>query len=125
MAEEKKLHLVEFRKENLNYPKVVATPSVVRKPTEVKSTEILDFKQYVLGGKVILKKKKYPPFYVNTIGYKIRQSKMEYLRNQDQVKIRMLAEHGEYRSFLTDKYPEARPNVWSKKKRDQEKNAEN
>ncbi|XP_058807477.1 small ribosomal subunit protein uS5m [Phymastichus coffea] len=125
LAEDKQLYLVEFRKENLNYPNVVATPSVVRKPEEVKSTEILDFKQYVLGGKVILQKKKFPPFYVNSIGYKIRQTKMEYLRNKDNVRIRMLAEHGEYRSFLTDKYPEAKPKFWSKKRREQEKSENN
>ncbi|XP_016842830.1 28S ribosomal protein S5, mitochondrial [Nasonia vitripennis] len=118
LAEEKKLHLVEMRKENLMYPVVVASPSVVRKPEEVKSTEVLNFKQYVLGGKIILKKKKFPPFYENYDSYKLKKSKMEYLRNQDQVRIRMLAEYGEFRSFLTDKYPEAKPQPFTKKEDD-------
>lgn len=101
------------------YPVVVASPSTVRKPEEVKSTEILDFKQYVLGGRVILKKKKFPPFYANFKSYELKKSKMEYLRNQDQVRIRMLAEYGEFRSFLTEKYPEARPQPFTKKDEDE------
>lgn len=103
------------------YPKVVASPSTVRKPQEVKSTEVLDFTQYVLGGKVVLKKKKYPPFYAKLKSYGIHQRKMEYLRNQDDVRLRMYAEHGELKSFLTDQYPEARPRKWWLKKDDENK----
>ncbi|XP_011505285.1 PREDICTED: 28S ribosomal protein S5, mitochondrial [Ceratosolen solmsi marchali] len=124
LAEEKQLHLVEFRNENQMYPKVIATPATVRKPAEVSSMEILDFTQYVLGGKVVLKKKKYPPFYINYNSYKIKQRKMEYLRNQDQVRIEMYAKHGELKSFLTDKYPEAKPHLW-KKNRTSENEEEN
>lgn len=102
------------------FPKVVATPSVVRKPEEVKSTEVLDFTQYVMGGRVTLKKKILPPFYANYKSYHNKQRKMEYLRNQDKVRIQMFAEHGELRSFLTEKYPEARPQLWKKKKEEQE-----
>ena len=121
MAEDKKLHLVEFRKENMYYPKVIASPSEVRKPKEVPSTEILDFTQYVLGGKVVLQKKKFPPFYTKLKSYRRHLRKKEYLRNQDQVRLRLYAEYGELRSFLTDKYPEAKPKLWSKKLREQEK----
>jgi small subunit ribosomal protein S5 len=122
IAEEKKLHLVEFRNESQMYPKVIASPATVRKPEEVSSTEILDFTQYVLGGRVVLKKKKFPPFYINYDSYKIKQSKMEYLRNQDQVRIEMYARHGELRSFYTDKYPEAKPHLWKKNRAPEEEN---
>jgi len=32
----------------------------------------------------------------------------------------MYADHGELRSFLTDKYPEARPHVFKKKDKEEE-----
>ncbi|KAJ8684595.1 hypothetical protein QAD02_020387 [Eretmocerus hayati] len=116
LANEKQLHLVEFRKENLMYPRVVASPIVVRKAGAVASTETMDFTQYVLGGKVVLKRKEFPRFYVNLRSYKLYQKKKEYLRNQDQVKLRLYADHGELRSYLTDDFPEARPKkFWCKK----------
>ncbi|XP_014207705.1 28S ribosomal protein S5, mitochondrial [Copidosoma floridanum] len=124
LAEEKKLHLVEMRPENWNYPKVVASPSVVRKPEEIRSTEVMDFTQYVLGGKVVLQKIKPSPFYIEFPSHKIRLRKYERQRNQNQVRIRMLAEHGEIRSFLTDKYPEARPQLWTKKMKEQSEQAD-
>lgn len=114
LAQEKQLHLVELRAENSYYPKVVASPHKVRKPLEVKSTEVLDFTQYVMGGKVVLKKRKYPPFYTKLESYKRYLQKQEYLRCQDDVRLRLLAEHGELKSFLTDKYPEARPHKVTK-----------
>ncbi|XP_012256636.2 28S ribosomal protein S5, mitochondrial [Athalia rosae] len=109
LAEEKKLHLVEFRKETGEFPHVVASPSVVRKPEEISNSEILDFKQYVMENRVVLRKKKFPPFYTKLKSWEIRLRRQEYLRNQDKVRIRLLANHGELKSFLTDKYPEARP----------------
>jgi hypothetical protein len=32
----------------------------------------------------------------------------------------MYAEHGELRSFLTEKYPEARPKLWKKIKQEEQ-----
>ncbi|KAL7288201.1 hypothetical protein TKK_0017751 [Trichogramma kaykai] len=115
LAEEKKLHLVEFKKENLNYPEVVASPGTVRKSEEVPSTETLDFVQYVLGGKVILQKPEHPPFYHTYRSYKLRRTKDEIIRNHDKVRIRLLAEYGEFKSHLTDRFPEAKPFKWSYK----------
>ncbi|XP_043272938.1 28S ribosomal protein S5, mitochondrial [Venturia canescens] len=115
LAEEKKLHLVEMKRENDMYPTVVASPSEVRKCDEIKSSEIMDFTQYVMGGKLILKKKKYPPFYTKHYSWKIRQRKQVYLRDKDEVRTRLYADYGELRSFLTDKYPEATPRLWKKK----------
>jgi small subunit ribosomal protein S5 len=45
LAEEKKLHVVELRKENDFFPTVVASPPVCRKQSEVKSNEIMDYTQ--------------------------------------------------------------------------------
>lgn len=108
MADEKRLHLVEFRPENCNYPIVVASPSVIRKPEEILSNEILDFNQYVMDGKVVLKKKKYPPFYTKLNSWKLKTRKMERVRNHDSTRIKLRAEYGGLYSFLTEKYPEAR-----------------
>ncbi|XP_011303580.1 28S ribosomal protein S5, mitochondrial [Fopius arisanus] len=116
LAEEKQLHLVELKAENGNYPVVVASPSIVRKPEEIPSTEVMDFTQYVMGGKVVYKKKKYPPFYTRLASWTVRLRKTAYLRNKDEVRTRLYAEHGELRSFMTDKYPEAKPQLWSKAK---------
>ncbi|KYN28944.1 28S ribosomal protein S5, mitochondrial [Trachymyrmex cornetzi] len=108
LADEKQLHLVEFKSENGNYPEVVASPSKVRKSEEVKSNENLDFTQYVLGGKVILQKKKYPPFYTKHPLYQTKLVKMERVRNFDKTRIKLMAEYGALHSFLTEKYPEAK-----------------
>jgi small subunit ribosomal protein S5 len=108
LADEKQLHLVEFKSENGNYPVVMASPSQVRKPEQVASQEILDFTQYVLGGKVILQKKKNPPFYTRLPSWKNRLVKLERRRHFDETKINLMAEYGALHSFLTEKYPEAK-----------------
>lgn len=111
-----------MKEENDNYPQVIASPAVVRKPEEIDSQEVMDFTQYVMGGKVVLKKKKPPPFYTKQHSWVIRLRKTAFLRNKEDVRIRMLAEHGELRSFYTDKYPEAKPTLWNKsmKKKNEE-----
>lgn len=109
LAEEKGLHVVEFRKENDNIPHVVASPHTVRRPEEIPTNENLDFTQYVLGNRIVLEKKKFPPFYYGTKGHDLYLKKREMRRNQDKVRLDMLAHFGEQRSFLTEKYPECRP----------------
>lgn len=107
IAEEKGLHVVELRKENQDFPKIVASPTVCRKPEQIKSSEIMDFTQHGLDGRIVLKKKKFPPFYTKFPSWQIYLKKQEKLRNMDKVRLRMLTEEGEIRSFLTEKYPEA------------------
>lgn len=108
LADEKRLHLVEFKSENGNYPVVIVSPSEVRKSEEVASHEILDFTQYILGGKVILQKKKYPPFYTKLPSWQTKLVKLERLRHFDKTRIKLMAEYGALHSFLTEKYPEAK-----------------
>ncbi|KAK2581710.1 hypothetical protein KPH14_002196 [Odynerus spinipes] len=123
MADEKQLHLVEFREENDSFPFVVASPARVRKIEEIKQNEILDFSQYLMNGKVVLKKRKYPPFYTQLDSWASHLKNMERIRNKKDVKLRLLAEYGTVRSFLADKYPEAREILWSKKRVQAEKEA--
>ena len=120
LAEEKKLHVVELKEENDYYPTVVASPPSIRSEKEITSNEVMDFTQYGMGGKLVLKKKKFPPFYTKHWSWTVRQRKQIYHRNKDEVRLRMYAEHGELCSFLTEKYPEARPQYWSKKKKQAE-----
>lgn len=109
IAEKKGLHLVEFRKEFGDFPKVVASPSKCRTEDEVKFDEVMDYTQFMMDGKMVLKKKKFPRFYESYYSYQLYLKKLEKRRNHFKIRKDMLVEHGEYRSFLTDKYPEARP----------------
>lgn len=109
IAEEKGLHLVELREENMNLPKVLASPTVCRNEKDIKNDEILDFRQHMMGGKIVLKKKKWPPFYTQHRSWEIRMKKLDRIRNHNKVRLNMLVNNGELRSFLTDKHPECRP----------------
>nr|CAD7199852.1 unnamed protein product [Timema douglasi] len=114
LAEEKGLHVVEFRKEEDYFPTVVASPSLIRSQDQIPPDEVLDFTQHVLGDRVVLKRKKFPPFYTKLPSWENHLMKMEKIRNHDKVRLHMLAEYGEIRSFLTEKYPECRPAKFQK-----------
>ncbi|XP_045612475.1 small ribosomal subunit protein uS5m [Procambarus clarkii] len=111
LADEKQLNLVEFREENLNFPRVVAAPqsSKVRLPEEIPTSEELDFTRYVMDGKVQLQRKKHPPFYKKLPSYNIYLKKFAKHRNREKVQVDMLVERGELCSFYTDQYAECRP----------------
>lgn len=120
IAEEKGLHVVEFRSANGNFPHVVASPAVCRKAEDIRYEENLNFTQHVLDDRIIYRKKKRPPFYSKYRSYQIHLWRQEKLRNHDKIKLDMLVHYGEYRSFLTDKYPECRPARLPPKKKDDE-----
>ncbi|XP_065371046.1 small ribosomal subunit protein uS5m [Calliphora vicina] len=101
IADEKQLHLVEFRKEQEGLPHIVASPEICRKQDSITKDEIMNFTQYVLGNKIVLKKTVIPPFYTNTAGYKLYSKKQEYLRNQNKVRLNMLINNNELKSFLS------------------------
>ncbi|KAK5648596.1 hypothetical protein RI129_003488 [Pyrocoelia pectoralis] len=124
IAEEKKLHLVEFTKENEYFPTVLASPAECRKTADLKHDEVLDFTQYCLDGRVILQRKKFPPFYTKYKSWEIYLKKQEKIRNHDKIRIQLKAEYGELRTFLTDKYPECRPTVKGTKKKKSEEDEE-
>lgn len=100
------MHLVEICRERNYFPNVVASPQECRTAEQIPKDEIIDFKQYCFGGKVVLKKKKFPPFYTKYKSYEIYLKKQQKLRNQEAVRQNLIAEYGEIRSFLADKYPE-------------------
>jgi hypothetical protein len=45
LAEDKKLHVVEFRKEKDYFPTVMASPVTCRKQDEIKPNEVMDYTQ--------------------------------------------------------------------------------
>lgn len=108
MAEEKKLFLVEFRKDTHYFPRIVGVPSYCRTADEIPKSEDMDFKQYVMNGKVRLQKKHPPRFYENYPSYQIFLRRAEKKRSHEPIKRDLFTRYGEYRSFLTDKYPEAK-----------------
>jgi len=120
LADKKQLHLVELRAENDDYPVVIASPSEVREASKIPSSEILDFTQYLMNGRIRLRKKKPVLFYTKFPSYQIHLKKKERFRHFDDTRIRILAEQGELRSFLTEKYPEARNMSKKKKQEDSE-----
>ncbi|XP_057657034.1 28S ribosomal protein S5, mitochondrial [Diorhabda carinulata] len=122
IAEEKKLHLVEFCKENNYFPNIIASPKECRKLEEIPKDEILDYKQYCFDGRVVLKKKKYPPFYATYKSYELYLKKQEKIRNQNEVRRNLRAEYGEIRSHLADKYPECKQYRSEKKENVDEEN---
>lgn len=114
MADEKGLHLVEMRKENNYFPKVLASPARIRDSTEISSDEILDFKQYVMNGRVLLKRKSNLPFYAKLPTWLVYLRKQERHRNQDDVIVKLRSEYDDLCSFLAEKYPEAKASKWRK-----------
>ncbi|XP_023307166.2 28S ribosomal protein S5, mitochondrial [Lucilia cuprina] len=101
IADEKKMHLVEFRKEQEEIPHIVASPDICRKQESITKDEVLNFTQYVLGNKIVLNKANMTPFYTNTVGYKLYSKKQELFRNQNNVRLNMLINYNKLKSFLS------------------------
>ncbi|XP_034941076.1 28S ribosomal protein S5, mitochondrial [Chelonus insularis] len=112
IAEEKKLHLVEFRRERDNFPVVVASPAKARTSEEIKFGELLDFKRYAYEeGKVPLDNPPPRPFYERLPSWTIRQRKIAVTRNKEDVRVKIMAEEGDLKSFYSDEFKEANPRM--------------
>lgn len=109
LAEDKKLLVVEQKNQTGNLPRVVAIPAECRKSRDIGINEVTDLTQYALGDRVVLRRKKFPPFYERLPHWQLYLKKREYWRNKEQVRLDMKVEYGDLRSFLTDTYPECRP----------------
>ncbi|KAK3932801.1 28S ribosomal protein S5, mitochondrial [Frankliniella fusca] len=107
-AEEKKLHVVEFNPKQRNFPKVLASPSVCRTRSEIPTSESLDFKQLSLGGRVKFERPPREPFFTRLVGWNIHLKNVEKRRGAKESMYELTAKYGETRSFLAEKYPEAR-----------------
>lgn len=126
LADEKGLHLVEMRKENDYYPRVVASPSdgKVRTQEEIGHNEILDFEMISFEGNLPNWQAGQPggPKMVNpwsTTPQWGKHLRMNYsVRADAQVRRRMRIENGPQwgavRSHLHNKYPECVERDWPK-----------
>ncbi|VDP12517.1 unnamed protein product, partial [Soboliphyme baturini] len=94
LAERKRLYVVEFRKETGYIPTIVAKPltAPVRTEEEIEANEVLDVEDMYAEGRYPLKKKNRVPFFFHFPSFKKKQLRMRALRNQEDVKIRLLAE---------------------------------
>lgn len=85
LAEETGYHLVEFRKDHGNYPTVIASPAKVSDDTK----NVPAYDEYVMGNRVVLQRKKFPPFYVGTDGWELHLRKTLKYRNENDVRIKL------------------------------------
>ncbi|XP_076306296.1 mitochondrial ribosomal protein S5 [Tachypleus tridentatus] len=100
LAQEKGLHVVEFREERDNFPQVIASPSKCRTMKEIDPQEVIDYNEYISEGKVELIKPKRRPFYEYLDSWEYRIKKIERFRNHQNVHVNLLVEHGKLTSFL-------------------------
>ncbi|XP_022668709.1 28S ribosomal protein S5, mitochondrial-like isoform X2 [Varroa jacobsoni] len=101
-ADEKRLHVVEFRPEQLYFPRIVASPKTgpVRKEDEIDPYEELDINMIVSEGRMIYARKKAEPFYTRLPGWEVHLKKTDNLKNQRQVRLRLMKKYGALKSFL-------------------------
>lgn len=88
IANETKLHIVERQMAKNGFTEIKASPLQDLKISE--NDQIIDFMQFTLGNKIVLRKKKTPPYYVNTKGHYLFECKAEKFRNQSIVRLHKL-----------------------------------
>jgi len=114
LAAEKGLHLVEMREEHCHYPRVLASPPVVRKPEDVDTTESMDLRMHVMDGRIPLWKKNPAPFWTRSEGYEYYfKNKWRVARIQEPIKYDLMKEYGFLRSHLFDQFPECHAVWWT------------
>ena len=74
LANEKRLHLVELRAENDNFPRLIASPDngKVRKKDEIGHDEILDFETISYDGNLPYFKPEQIPFFERLPTFQVR-----------------------------------------------------
>lgn len=97
MAEEKRLHLVDLRQENFNFPKVLASPkSPVRSDHEIKNSgENLDFTYYIYDGKIRQVRPKPRLFWENYPMWYRHLDKLDLTKNREKTKLLLAAKYGD------------------------------
>ncbi|KAH8278127.1 hypothetical protein KR044_010603, partial [Drosophila immigrans] len=88
IANESSLHIVERQLAKNGYTEIKASPLL--NPKNTYNDRIIDFMQFTLGNKIVLRKKSAPPFYAESIGYTKHEIKKERFRNQSSVRLHKL-----------------------------------
>ncbi|KAH9375029.1 hypothetical protein HPB48_020268 [Haemaphysalis longicornis] len=103
LADEKRLHLVEFKDETDNYPRVVASPREgCRTAAEISTDEELDFDQVVARGILIKPRPKQEPWYIkgDPVGWEKHLRKTDPYRNAYETRLHLFHRYGKLCSFL-------------------------
>lgn len=106
IANEKGLHVVEFRKENDYFPRVIASPERCRTEEEILPDEELDYDLYMSEGRLQVQRPKKLPFYTRLPSWERYLKKTERFRNHDQVRINLIAKYGKLQTFLSEQEEE-------------------
>lgn len=101
---------------------MIASPKECRTKEQIAKDEILDYKQYCFDGRVVLKRKKFPPFYAEYNSYQVHLKKWERIRNQPEAKLNLIIRYGKIASYLTEKYPECTNQYLPKREKSEEEN---
>ncbi|CAN8009749.1 unnamed protein product [Ixodes pacificus] len=119
LADEKRLHLVEFKRETDNFPRVVASPkNGCRTAEQIGTDEELDFDLVVSGGRLAKPPPKYVPWYIrhNTKGWQVHLRKVDPYRNAYNTRLQLTARYGKLCSFVN---PEGR-DLYKKQPKDKD-----
>lgn len=97
MANEKKLHLVELREENYNFPRLLASPKdkVLEDSQLAKTNENLDFTYYIYEGRIKQVKSKPKPSYVDTPVWQVHLDKLDFIKNRQNTRLALAAKYGD------------------------------
>lgn len=90
LADRKRVHVVEFKPENKDFPIVLASPKTKpprKDATEIDPDENLRFNEMYNEGKVRLIKPKKPPFYHKLPSWQKKLVEMELQRGWDKVRL--------------------------------------
>jgi len=115
IADEKGLHVVERRMEEHYYPRVVASPAVVRDDSSISASEEMDFTSHVMGGKMMLHRPEVAErrrFYMRLPGWQTHLARIQKTRAWPLMEQQLLTEYGFVRSHLFDQYPECHSVYW-------------
>ncbi|XP_034112015.1 small ribosomal subunit protein uS5m [Drosophila nasuta] len=94
IANESCLHIVESQMARNGYTEIKASPHM--DPKNADNDRIIDFMQFTLGNKIVLRKKSVPPFYAQSMGYTKHEIKKERFRNQANVRLHKLVNNYNY-----------------------------
>lgn len=110
IADEKQLNLVEFKEENDYLPKIIAKPTErCRTSKEIDPLEIMDFRQYLFGGRVYdISNLNKPENWIHALNYARFLQIHHKHRSRLAVKAKLVRRHGKVESFLTLREKEER-----------------
>ncbi|RWS22886.1 28S ribosomal protein S5-like protein [Leptotrombidium deliense] len=110
LADEKNLHLVEFREERDYFPVVVASPSsgYVRKREEILPNEVMDFHMHLYNGLIKVQNAPKIPAWTRIDAYGKYLQFWHMYRSRQNVRVYLKAKYGGLESFLTIREKEDR-----------------